>query len=223
MYLKSDAKNFPQLNVLKRHLYAVGFDCCIAGGCFKNLFANETVKDIDVFFYNKEAFELAVRRLGINDEYTAFYTSDKVYAFRHVKTGFVLELVRSIFGEPMQILNAFDFTITKFAFFFSAFDPYEDGEGRHFECLCSPYFFQHLYLKQLTIDDACLYPIDTFNRMFRYAKYGYLPCFSTKKRIVKEIFNSDIGTLEKLNRGFYEVLDQCRNPHSEMVFGEVEE
>ena len=207
MYLKSTAKNFPQLNVLKRHLYAVGFDCCIAGGCFKNLFANETVKDIDVFFYNKEAFELAVRRLGMNDEYIKFYTSDKVDAFRHVKTGFVLELVRSIFGEPMKILNAFDFTITKFAFFFSEFDSYEDGEGRPFECLYSPYFFQHLYLKQLTIDNACLYPLDTFNRMFRYTKYGYSPCFNTKKRIAKEIHESNISTLAQLNRGFYEGLD----------------
>ena len=38
-------------------------------------------------------------------------------AYKHIETGVVIELCCKIFGKPEEILNKFDFTITKFAYY----------------------------------------------------------------------------------------------------------
>lgn len=45
-------ENFRQLNKLKK--YIDGIDGFIAGGVFKNIFNNEPIKDVDIFFENEE-------------------------------------------------------------------------------------------------------------------------------------------------------------------------
>ena len=45
-------------------------------------------------------------------------------------------------------------------------------------------FFEHLHLKRLVIDDKIPFPMSTFERMLRYAKYGYFPCKETKLKII---------------------------------------
>ena len=48
-----DEDEFFKLSFLKRFL--LGTNGIIAGGCFKNIFNGERVKDVDIFFRNKRA------------------------------------------------------------------------------------------------------------------------------------------------------------------------
>ena len=160
-----------------------GFIC---GGCFKNLFNGEKIKDIDVFFHNSTDFYQAVTYFKANKDYVLYYENFNVTAFMHVETKTVVELCKKIFGSPEWILNRFDFTITKFAYFKK--QEIVDGEVKtHYTVLVHKDFFEHLHQKRLVVDDAIPYPMSTYERMFRYAKYGYQPCRETKLRVALAI------------------------------------
>ena len=65
-------------------------------------------------------------------------------------------------------------------------------------------FFEHLHLKRLVTDNNIPYPMSTFERMLRYAKYGYFPCKETKLRIVealRELTDEQIYASESLYDG----------------------
>lgn len=53
-FKKSDLLNYRQLWWLDKFL--AGHKGFIAGGCFKNIFNNEHVKDLDVFFRKRKRF-----------------------------------------------------------------------------------------------------------------------------------------------------------------------
>ena len=52
-----------------------------------------------------------------DEKYHFHYENDNVKAYKHIETGVVIELCCKIFGKPEEILNKFDFTITKFAYY----------------------------------------------------------------------------------------------------------
>ncbi|HEM4745463.1 TPA: hypothetical protein U1397_000160 [Streptococcus suis] len=54
MFKTSDLLNYRQLWWLDKFL--IGHKGFIAGGCFKNIFNNERVKDLDIFFENENDF-----------------------------------------------------------------------------------------------------------------------------------------------------------------------
>ena len=124
--IKRDRENFWILNWLDE--YMTGHKGFICGGCFKNIFNKEKVKDLDIFFENKSDFDDAVQYFDsqtpgydgddVRDEkYHFHYENDNVKAYKHIETGVVIELCCKIFGKPEEILNKFDFTITKFAYY----------------------------------------------------------------------------------------------------------
>ena len=124
--IKRDRENFWMLNWLDE--YMTGHKGFICGGCFKNIFNKEKVKDLDIFFENKSDFDDAVQYFDsqtpgydgddVRDEkYHFHYENDNVKAYKHIETGVVIELCCKIFGKPEEILNKFDFTITKFAYY----------------------------------------------------------------------------------------------------------
>lgn len=53
--IKRDRENFWMLNWLDE--YMTGHKGFICGGCFKNIFNKEKVKDLDIFFENKSDFD----------------------------------------------------------------------------------------------------------------------------------------------------------------------
>ena len=112
MYIKSPINSFFQLNQLKRYLKDID-GAFISGGCFKNIFKNEPVKDIDIFFFNQQYFEDAVDEYEYNTKYSKLFENDNCIAFKHKKNHTQVELIRSIFGTPEEIMNNFDFTIVK--------------------------------------------------------------------------------------------------------------
>ena len=67
-------------------------------------------------------------------------------------------------------------------------------------------FFEHLHLKRLVIDNAIPYPMSTFERMLRYAKYGYFPCIETKMKLIKAIRELADRQVE-LSESLYDGMD----------------
>lgn len=116
-----------------------------------------------------------------------------------------MELCRKIFGKPEDILNQFDFTIVKFAYYkeevedetgavveYDLFEiePTESKRPKthiEYRVMYDNKFFEHLYMKRLVVDNEMPFPMSTFDRMFKYAKYGYFPCKETKMKVIDSI------------------------------------
>ena len=61
-------------------------------------------------------------------------------------------------------------------------------------------------MKRLVTDDKIPYPMSTFERMLRYAKYGYFPCRETKMKIIEAIRELDEREVE-LSENLYDGID----------------
>lgn len=215
MLVEKNIDNFQNLNWLAKFMrHHKGFIC---GGCFKNIFNHEKVKDLDIFFKSMRDWEAAVQYFDTKtvgylfddkgkEEYQFYYENDNVKAYKHIKTGVVIELCCKIFGTAKEIIDSFDFTITKFALYK---DEVEDDDGeKHIETkiLCDDLFFEHLHQKRLVIDNKIPYPMSTFERMLRYAKYGYFPCRETKMKLIGAIRELDERQVE-LSENLYNGVD----------------
>ena len=238
--VKASRDNYWMLNWLDE--FMIGHKGFICGGCFKNIFNKEKVKDLDIFFKSRADFEEAVdyydrRTAGYIDyaesedgldeddaEYRFLYENKNVKAYVHKRTGVRVELCCKIFGTAEDILNQFDFTITKFAYYKEEVedetgaedeDLFDDGFGekadiasvkKHIEykILVHDKFFEHLHMKRLVTDDKIPFPMSTLERAFRYAKYGYFPCKETKMkmaRAIKELSDEQLEVSESLYDG----------------------
>lgn len=211
-----------------------GFIC---GGCFKNIFNHERVKDIDIFFKNKIDFDDAVQYFDSqsvgydgNDKgreiYQFYYENDNVKAYKHIEKDITIELCCKIFGTAEEILNNFDFTVTKFAYYKEEIEDETGGEydgtstvlntdtrgyekpETHIEykILHHDKFFEHLHMHRLVTDDKIPFPMSTFERMLRYAKYGYFPCRETKMKIIKVLRELSEQQVE-LSESLYDGMD----------------
>ena len=58
MIIEANTDNFWMLRFLDK--FMIGHNGFICGGCFKNIFNKEKVKDIDIFFESKKDWEEAV-------------------------------------------------------------------------------------------------------------------------------------------------------------------
>lgn len=231
MLTKQERDNYWMLNWLDE--FMVGHKGFICGGCFKNIFNREKVKDLDIFFECKDDFDEAVEYFDsqtpgyegdiIRDEaYSFLYENKNVKAYKHIKTGIRIELCCKIFGKPEDVLKNFDFTIVKFAYYKEEVpdeketDPWNEedselvaevgGTETHIEyrILMDDKFFEHLHMKRLVIDDEIPFPMSTFERMFRYAKYGFFPCKETKMKIIlalRELTDEQVELSESLYDG----------------------
>ena len=123
MIIELERDNFFMLNWLNDYL--VGHKGFICGGCFKNIFNKEKVKDLDIFFKSEEDWNSAVqyfdeRSVGYvspfsgeplsekEAEFRFSYKNEKVKAYMHLKSGVAIELCKSIFGEPKDIIKSFE-------------------------------------------------------------------------------------------------------------------
>ena len=234
MLVKQERENFWMLNWMDK--FMVGHKGFICGGCFKNVFNREKVKDIDIFFEKSADYEDAVAYFDSmtpgyngddkrNEEYYFCYENDNVKAYKHMEDGIRVELCCKIFGTAEEVLKKFDFTVVKFAYFKEEVmddgdldEPFEDDylpaiyeedkKKSHIEykILMDDKFFEHIHLKRLVIDDEIPYPMSTLERMFRYAKYGYFPCRETKMKIVRALRELDERKVE-LSESLYDGMD----------------
>lgn len=237
MLITQDRENYWMLNWLDK--FMEGHQGFICGGCFKNIFSKEKAKDLDIFFKSREDFEDAVEYYDSktegcwidgdtdnvvdeeNAEYRFLYENPNVKAYVHKETGIRIELCCKIFGTAEEVLNQFDFTIVKFAYYK---EEVEDETGAaadlaedwllgkeptthiEYKILMHDKFFEHLHMKRLVIDDEIMFAMSTLERMFRYAKYGYFPCKETKMKIIRALRDLDEQQVE-LSENLYDGMD----------------
>lgn len=195
--------------------FLIGHKGYIAGGCFKNIFNNELVNDIDMFFECEADFKDAQKYFKKQleekpSEIRFSYENKNVWAVYFIKEKVRVELIRKTFGKPKDMISDFDFTITKFAYYKNYDNVDEDDYLAVYEVAFHEDFFEHLHTKRLVIDDDLPYPVSTFNRMMKYAKYGYQPCRETKIRMITELAELSIDDKdfeEQLGKSFYEGMD----------------
>lgn len=206
MIEKRDVFNFAKIRWLDE--FMTGHKGFIAGGCFKNIFNAEKVKDLDVFFESEQDFAAADSYYSSRPElWYLYYENKKVKAYRQLgeyRKPITVELIRNVYGTAEEILNMFDFTITKFAYYKEIVQD-EEGDHTEYKVLCHDRFFEHLQLKRLVVDDKLPFPVSTFERMLRYAKYGYFPCKETKLRIIAGI--REVEGVDGLSESLYDGLD----------------
>lgn len=201
-------KNIDSVNKVKfLTQYLRGHKGFIAGGCFKNIFKKEKLKDIDVFFKNEDEFDEAVEYY---EEFfgSPYYENEKVVAFK-LRNGLIIELIKYTFGTPEEILNKFDFSITKFALYSKPklIDELlsEEKIDTTFEVIYHNDFFEHLITNKLVLEKEILFPISTFERTLRYTKYGYGLCQESKVNLLSSILEK--GNLDGLSIELYNGLD----------------
>lgn len=209
-FKKSDIYNFRQLFFLDQFLQ--GHKGFIAGGCFKNIIRSEKTKDIDVFFQSKADFEEAKRYFldlckKDSDGWKLSYENKKVWAVYSVKNKIRIELIRSVFGKPEKIINDFDFTVTKFAYYKNYENLDEEDYLAQFEVLFHEDYFEHLQMKRLVLDNNIPFPISTFNRSYKYQGYGFCLCKESKVKLLKEINELDFVNEAELGKSLYEGKD----------------
>ena len=208
-----DIYNYRQIWWLDKFL--IGHKGYIAGGCFKNIFNNEQVNDIDMFFECEADFKDAQKYFKKQleekpSEIRFSYENKNVWAVYFIKEKVRVELIRKTFGKPKNMISDFDFTVTKFAYYKNYDNVDEDDYLAVYEVAFHEDFFEHLHTKRLVIDDDLPYPVSTFNRMMKYAKYGYQPCRETKIRMITELAELSIDDKdfeEQLGKSFYEGMD----------------
>lgn len=212
IYIERDIVDFPKLKWLQN--YMIGHNGYIAGGCFKNVINGEDVKDIDIFFTNEKEQIKAKMYYSDNKDYVKAYNNDKVDAFKNIKTNVIVELVKTKFGTPQELLKTFDFTITKMAIFTEKIPTDDGNEIINNKIIYHKKFFEDLTMKRIIIDSKELsMPLGTFNRALRYTKYGYTMCRNSKlflmNQILKSAKNRNIEefSIDDFSREIYDGLD----------------
>lgn len=187
------------LRVLDR--YMLGHTGFIAGGCFKNILTSETIKDIDVFFDNETNWANACDHFKNDSDYVASYKNKNVTAFKNKHTNIRVELVKAVFGSPQEIIDMFDFTITKFAYYKKT-----ENSETEYRIIHHKDFFEHLQMKRLVIDNQLSKPISSFERTYKYRSYGYNMCRESKIKLLNAIKDTDF-TEADLSKSLYDGMD----------------
>ena len=193
--------NFRQLYFLDKFL--IGHKGFVAGGCFKNIFNKQAVKDIDMFFESKENFNDAVKYFKDlikenPEEWRKSYENKNVWAIYSEKDKLRIELVRSVFGSPKEIISDFDFSVTKFAYYRNEDNIDVEDYMAQFEVMYHEDYFEHLQMKRLVIDDEIPFPVSTFNRSYKYQSYGYGLCKESKIKLITSLREIDVLNEDEL-------------------------
>lgn len=139
--------------------YMEGHKGFIAGGCFKNIFNNQKIKDIDMFFENDKDFAEADSLYGKDENYVFSYENKNVKCYKNKNTNIRIELVRNTYGTPIEVLTKFDFSITKYAY-----AKKQSEEGIIYYNVFVETFFEDLINKKLVIDGDLMFPVSSFER-----------------------------------------------------------
>jgi len=179
--------------------YMEGHKGFIAGGCFKNIFNNQKIKDIDVFFQSEKDLIEAINVFEKDDNYFFSYENRNVKCYKNKTTNIRVELIRHTYGTPVEIISRFDFSITKYAY-----AKRSEKEGITYYNIFVNTFFEDLTNKKLVIDDGLIFPVSTFERSYRYRSYGYGLCKESKGKLIDALKQADT---EDLSMELYFGLD----------------
>ena len=192
------ASDYPQLECLRNFIKSSNE--WIAGGCFKDLFLGQKLKDIDMFFATNKARQARTIELALN-EYKK--TSQSGECIEMENDLYRIDIAKADYLSLEEVLSQFDFTVTKFGMRLN-----EDGE---YEVVFHEDFFQDLTVRRLVCDRDILWPLSTFDRALRYCKYGYEPSEDTERKLVRAMYDhlkehdSDVedAILKEINFGMH--------------------
>lgn len=205
IFKEDSATNFQKV-IFYGMKYLSGHKGYIAGGCFKNIFNGDKVKDIDIFFECESDFSQALRNFESNERFQNIYENENAVGFKDVENDLLIDLVRSSFGKPKEMIDSFDFTITKFAMY--SLDLERISQLDNLQVIYHEDFFTHLTLKRLVVDKGMDFPLNTYIRMIRYIGYGYSPCRETNEKIIRSINSLELPSDRvDLFTGFYNGRD----------------
>lgn len=170
--------------------YMEGHSGFIAGGCFKNIFKKEKVKDLDIFFTSDIEFNKANDFFKSNEDYIFSYENNNTISYKNKKTNIRIELIRHTYGTPIEIISMFDFSITRYAY-----AKKQDKDGVTYYNVFVDTFFEDLTNSKLVIDGNLLFPISTFERSYRYRTYGFGLCKESKAKLIDALKNSNTNDL----------------------------
>lgn len=209
MFTTNHVDNYPVLRRLNKYLPDNAY---IAGGVFKNILEDKPFRDVDVYFHTEMDFDAAVDAAEVIG-HPKVYSNDRVTAFKvHDVT---VEYIRYKFGTPAEILEEFDFTITKAAYGALTLPPSSqsfdallcldellfmaDGEPEPpvMEFVHHSQFFEHLHQRRLVIEGTLPMPISTFERTYKYTRYGFNLCRDSKVTLLTAIMQA--GTVVEDN------------------------
>lgn len=151
---------------------------------------NYIIKDIDAFFKCRRLDEYMNGHKG----YIAGGCFKDIFQNKNTKKK-KIELVRSRFAPAEEMIRKFDFTIVKFAYYKEY-----DGNEVSWKFMYYPSFFEDLTNKKLVIDDTSSFPINTFERTYKYRNYGFGMCRESKKKLIELL--QGVNT-EDLSRDLY--------------------
>jgi hypothetical protein len=176
--------------------YLIGHNGFIAGGCFKDIFLNNTPRDIDIFFRSSIDFGLALMIYKANKNFDLHYSNGNAIGFKEISTGILIELVHSRYGSPSGILSQFDFSVCKFALTSNSILPH----GVEYVCLYSENFFEDLSLRNLNFEENIMTAGFCLERTLKYSKYGFSMNKENLSYLVEAIFKlGKEKTLSEIN------------------------
>jgi hypothetical protein len=164
----------------------------IAGGVFKNIFDGKAFKDIDIFFENKKDFNQGLDHFTKSTEFVKIYENKNAVCFSKKDSGVKVDLVHGSYGSPEETINKFDFTVAKFAYFKK-----ETEGGVSYTCTFHKDFFEHLMTRKLVIDNNIPFPVGTFERAFRYKRYGFGMCRESKAKLIESLQGQSTDNLSR--------------------------
>lgn len=170
--------------------YMEGHAGFIAGGCFKNIFKGQKIKDLDVFFEKESDFFQAKKFFEAQEDYIFSYENNNTVSFKNKKTNIRIELIRHTYGTPIEIISMFDFSITRFAYARKS-----DEQGIIYYNVYVDTFFEDLTCNKLVIDGNLMFPVSSFERSYRYRSYGFGLCKESKAKLIEALKNSNTDDL----------------------------
>lgn len=179
--------------------YMEGHAGFIAGGCFKNIFKNQKIKDLDIFFEKESDFLNAKSFFEGNEDYIFSYENNNTVSFKNKKTNIRIELIRHTYGTAIEIISMFDFSITRFAYARKI-----EEEGILYYNVYVDTFFEDLTANKLVIDGNLMFPVSSFERSYRYRSYGFGLCKESKAKLIEAL---KVSNTDDLSNDLYFGLD----------------
>lgn len=174
----------PVLELMKKH----GQKIIVAGGFVRSCISREPISDIDLFSPSKEAAKIFAKELSGGDK---FIETDNAFTVIK-KARFSIQFIhRWTYETPETLLNSFDFTIARAAFWWNQ-------EEKKWLSLCDDGFYADLAAKRLIYcspqraEDAG----GSLLRVLKFYQRGYrIPLDSFSACIARLIQGVDIGKI----------------------------
>ncbi|HMN14546.1 MAG TPA: hypothetical protein PKD55_19690 [Bellilinea sp.] len=131
-----------------------------AGGAVTSVFTNNTIRDVDVYFKSREAFEAAVEG-AYADGFWCVASSKRAVTFSD--NGRIVQYMHfDFFPTADDIFAAFDFTVCMGAY---------DYDTQQF--VFHPDFMKHNAQRFLRFNPGTRYPLASATRVLKYQERGY--------------------------------------------------